>query len=55
MFLSEDENMTNFNESLIWCLDDITFGSWNDGPNNDGIRVTAIELDVPEVNYNQSL
>ena len=51
VFLSELENFTLFNDdqSLVWYLDDITFGSWDDGPLSDGSRIISIDLDVPEV------
>ena len=51
MFLSEDENFTDFHNAdmLVWCLDDISFGSWTDGPDKDGSRVSSLVLNVPEV------
>ena len=51
VFLSEDENFTDFHntDKLIWCLDDIMFGSWSDGPNRDGSRLLSSVLNVPEV------
>ena len=51
MFLSEEDNFTDFhnNDALIWYVNDLTFGSWNDGANKDGCRISAIALDVPEV------
>ena len=51
MYLSELENFTDFHdqEALIWLLDDITFGSWTDGPYSDGSRIASMELAVPEV------
>ena len=51
MFLSEEENFTDFHNTdvLIWCVEDLTFGSWTDGPHKDGSRVSSIVLDVPEV------
>ena len=53
MFLSELDNFTQFDDiqSLIWYIDDITFGSWSDGPYQDGSRIISIDLDVPEVIY----
>ena len=51
MFLSEEENFTEFRNTnaLVWHLDDLRFGSWSDGPSNDGSRVTSLELIVPKV------
>jgi len=51
VFLSERENFTDFhdNNALIWYLDDLTFGSWTDGPDQDGGRLIDLNLVVPEV------
>ena len=56
VFLSEVENFTQFNNihSLIWYLDDVTFGTWDDGPYRDGSRIISIDLNVPEV-YNNNV
>ena len=40
LYYSEKEEFTSFDkkEALLWHQDDIKFGSWYDGPKNDGLR-----------------
>ena len=40
LYYSESEEFTSFDDkkALLWHQDDIKFGSWYDGPDNDGLR-----------------
>ena len=34
---------------LVWQLEEVTYGSWEEGPNGDSTWSKTLQLDVPEV------
>ena len=34
---------------LVWQLEEVTYGSWEEGPNSDSTWSNTLHLDVPEV------
>ena len=34
---------------LVWQLEEVTYGTWEDGPHGDSTWSKTLQLDVPEV------
>lgn len=52
VYLSE-KNSFNFEDpsSLVWLKEDLIYGDWTSGPNNDGIYSHSFSFPAPEVSY----
>ena len=50
VYISQLEDMARFSDNeVLWQLEGITYGSWDEGPSKDSTWTKSIEVVVPEV------
>jgi hypothetical protein len=51
VYISENDKFTQFDDeaNLIWNLEEIEYGNWNIGPNNDGTFTKLSKIQLTEV------
>lgn len=51
VYISENDKFTQFSDekSLVWNLEEIEYGNWSIGPNNDGTFTKSLNVQLTEV------
>ena len=50
VYISEQENFTTFDQnSLLWLEDDLVYGDWTGGPNDDSSYEMNAQIPVSDV------
>ncbi len=53
VYISESDRFTQFDDAkyLFWLLENIEYGNWVDGVNNDGAFMQTKKIELTEVSY----